>query len=112
MIKYNVYREDINRKTIEVYNIFNHHSFLNDCKKYLKEYAEDKEVCFEKIKASLQYYFWAKCEWEVIISDWPPSPKEYNFKSIKIDVYDQVYNNWEFFKEYVWNHKEEILKMK
>ena len=27
---------------------------------------------------------------------------------MKIDIYDQVKMNWDAFREYLWNHKNEI----
>lgn len=46
------------------------------------------------------YYFWSKCEWEIILSDFPPSKK---FQEKKVDVYEQVMLNWDIFINYVWN---------
>lgn len=51
------------------------------------------------------YYYWAKCEWEVIISPWIA---QHNDNEIKVDVYWQVMNNWDIFLDYVWNNKKKL----
>jgi hypothetical protein len=50
------------------------------------------------------YYFWAKCEYEVIVSAWPPNDRSYR----KIDVYTQLKENWDIFKDIVFKE----LKLK
>ena len=101
--EWNVFVENINRSEICVYNIFNHSSFMNDCNKAWDK-CKDGEDAFCKfsdaIKRSLQYYFWCKCEWEIILSGFPPSN---NFKEKKVDVFQQVMSNWKIFIEYLWN---------
>ena len=78
------------------------------------------------------YYFWCKCEWETVITSWPPhitmkeldrlnterekETEKYNREpyclyvepdiSEKIDVYQQVMNNFDIFVDYVWGFKE------
>lgn len=44
------------------------------------------------------YYFWSKCEYEVIVSAWPPR----DGSEEKIDIYDQLKANWDIFKELVF----------
>ena len=53
------------------------------------------------------YYFWSKCEYEIIITCWPKWDK---FKEEKIDVYSQLNLNWDKFVNYIWENKKEILK--
>ncbi len=108
MLEWNVYIEDINRKEIEIFNIFKHSRFLDDLIKYKKKYKE-KEEFLEKVKSSLMYYYWAKCEWEITLHDWPPHD---SFKYEKIDVYQQVMLNWNQFGDYLWENKNLIKKEK
>ena len=96
---WNVYVEDFNKKQIDAYNIFNHYSFNEDVKKAYKRHKDDFHAFSQAVKNSLMYYFWSKCEWEVILSDWPPSD---NFSAAKVSVYDQVMMNWDVFIQYVW----------
>ena len=53
------------------------------------------------------YYYWAKCEWEVIVSDWPTSGKV----EAKIDVYNQVMLNWDKFADYTWKNRKLIRSL-
>ena len=98
---WNVYVEDTNRRDIAHYNIFNHYSFMEDAKNAYKDYKDDYEKFCDEIRRSLQQYFWSKCEWEVIISDWPPSKREP--VEVKVDVYDQVMQNQDIFFKYTWD---------
>lgn len=100
-LKWYVYYHSINSQTIKTYNIFNHYGFVQDIEKYFKKY-KNKEEFAEKLKSSLMYYFWSKSEWEVLIYPWCGGR---DTKEIKIDVYDQVMNNWDIFVDYVWNSK-------
>lgn len=108
---WNVYVEDFNRKQIGTYNIFNHYSFNEDVKKAYKHHKDDFHAFSQAVKNSLMYYFWSKCEWEVILSDWPPSKQ---FDSLKVSAYDQVMMNWDVFIQYVWKmtHTRKNAKIK
>lgn len=50
-----------------------------------------------ELRRKCQYYFWAKCEYEVIVTGWPDTKTER-----KIDIYDQLDANWETFKKMVF----------
>lgn len=97
-----MYVDNFNGKEIEVYNIFRHGSFYADVKKIAKKYKEDREQFEEEIRRSLMYYFWSKCEWEIILSGWPAHE---DFREEKIDVYDQVRLNWDIFISYLWENR-------
>ena len=96
---WNVYVENFNMGHIDVYNIFDHYSFDKGVKEAYKKYKNDFEAFSEAVRRELMYYFWSKCEWEIILSDWPPSG---DFDNKKISVYDQVMLNWDAFIAYVW----------
>lgn len=100
-LEWNVLHENFNARKIESFNIFDHYSFNEDVKKLFKKYKDDKEKFEEELIRSLKYYFWAKCEWEVIVSDWPPSKRDPVEE--KIDVFDQIILNKQIFLDYVWN---------
>lgn len=97
-MKWNVYRYNINKNKIEVYNIFNHYSFNRDVTTDLSRYRS-REAFAKALQYNLKHYFWSKCEWEVLVYPWPIADGE-----IKIDVYDQVMLNWDVFVDYVWTH--------
>ena len=52
----------------------------------------------------------SKCEYEVVITSWPPMPPERGFKDLKVDIYDQLELNWTAFFKYVLEHKAYFLR--
>lgn len=125
-----VYRHDFNSRTIVPFNIFDHWKFAEDVEKDLKKY-KNKDEFADRLKNNLRYYFWSKCEHEVVITSWPPyidinelnrldeERVEHRDKYLrepirlnvcldtgsKIDIYEQVMNNWDIFCDYIWNSK-------
>lgn len=82
-----------------------------------------RTVFEERFRSTLMYYFWGKCQCEVVITDWPThiTSKELdrlkkedvkygvsiNLETAKkIDMYEQVMNNWQLVLDYVWNNLE------
>ena len=57
-----------------------------------------KEVFSDQLKHILQYYFWGKCEWEIVLNHDNGTNSDR-----KIDVYEQVMLNWDKFVEYCWS---------
>ena len=59
---------------------------------YKAEKKDKRPVTFDEFKQFIinegRYMWWSKCEYEIIISDWPPSGKEE-----KWDVFQQVMMN-------------------
>ena len=106
MLTWNVYIGNINSGTIEMYDIFDHWKFFEDCQENLKENGDSRERFVEQLRSDLMYYFWSKCEWEVIVRHWPPSER---CRDRKIDVYNQVLLNWTHFVDYVWENRRELL---
>ena len=123
-LEWNVFRHEFNTKEIVKYNVFDHPGFMNDVLKIRK----DKETFADQLRREAQYYFWSKCEHEVVIASWPVyiSKDEYTritkeltsvenrdkaFRVVnicptvgsKIDVYEQLMLNWDKFVEYTWN---------
>ena len=158
MLCWNVYISDYNRGEIKIYNIFNHHSFYETCVKLKKKFKDNKEEFAKEVRSWLMYFFWSKCEWEIVLQHWPsgelyelregmkigelcdalnehgipyPKPGEWNnrtnadrevtikvfpvdnrFRDKKIDVFDQVTNNWDVFIDYLWDHRKELKARK
>jgi hypothetical protein len=100
MLEWNVFYHNPNSNKIQIYNIFHHNGFRNDVFNIFAKY-EEKEKVDDELRLSLMYHFWAKCEWETIIS---PFIGDKEKESIKVDVYWQVMNNWKAFVGYVWSH--------
>lgn len=65
-MKYDVYYYDINRNKISTFNIFDHFSFCEYTKKAAKK-LKTKEEFAEQLRRELQFYYWSKAEWELII---------------------------------------------
>lgn len=96
---WNVIFEDFNGRRIDTFDIFKHGRFADDVRKAYRRHRDDFGAFGEDVRRSLMYYFWSKCEYEVIVSAWPPSDR---VRERKVDVYEQVMLNWDVFIEYVW----------
>ena len=98
-----VYRYDINSDKIVKYDIFNHGAFCDYVNKHLNEYNKEKDVNMTKesfkeaIRKEIMYYFWAKCEYEIVITNLfePATVQE------KIDVAAQIMINFDIFIDYL-----------
>jgi len=102
-LRWHVLYHSMNKNEITFFNIFDHSSFADSVATILVA-VENKEELANNILPELQYYFWHRCEYEVIVSPWPPrdKPKE------KIDAYKQVRANIGAFIDYIWSKKETI----
>lgn len=101
---WNVYNQNFNARKIEVVNLFDKFDIDDFIKLFKKRYKNKEHQTFENFKSELKnqlmYRFWSRCEWEVIITAWPPDDKV----SIKVDVYGQIMNNFDVFCDYVWKN--------
>ena len=105
MLEWKVLVTGFNDKEIREYNVFDHFRFLDDCKKNARKNSKDYDKFCDQLRKDLMYYFWSKCEWEIVVTDWPRGEN-----SIKIDVWDQVRLNWDHFCDYVWSHGAELRR--
>ena len=96
---WNVIHYDLNGRKITDFDIFDHWRFKEDVEKAYKKHKDDFDAFAEKVRGLLFYYFGSKCEYEVIVSAWPPSDR---VPERKIDARDQVLMNWDVFIDYVW----------
>jgi hypothetical protein len=103
---WNVIYYNSNASKITTYNVFDHSYFTEDVKKHLKS-CETKEDFAKKLHGSLMYYFWSKCEWEILIMPWGGGSRTVEQK---VDVAWQVENNWELFVDYIWSQKPQRKK--
>ena len=101
IIEWYVYCHDSNAQKIIKWNVFNHGSFKNEVDNILQEKL-NKEDFSEKLKREVMYYFWSKCEYEIILSPWTGRADD-----IKIDVYDQIMMNFDRFVDYCWSFRSE-----
>lgn len=87
-MKYNVILWDINRREFISYDIF---PYLK--RKYQESKEKEKEPkTFDEFKEFIRkesmYMWWSRCQYEILISDWPSQSK-----TEKIDVHYQVMMN-------------------
>ncbi len=81
-----------NSKKFETYDVLPY--FRDEYKRrangerYDKKVPETFEEFREFVKDEGKYQFWARCEYEIILADWPVQKTEK-----KIDVWDQIENN-------------------
>lgn len=63
-----------------------------------KQTPKTRDEFKEFIKKEAMYQWWSRCEYEILVSDWPKHGKE-----IKIDVYDQVLMNLDVITDIIMN---------
>ena len=129
ILEYNVYIEDINAGKIKSYNIFGNNRFYEGVYKAYQTYKKDEciEEFKEEVKNQLMYSYWGRCEYEIVITSWPPHidveeidklkkeieehDSKYNWKQVKatanlsisekISIYDQIMLNFDIFFNYL-----------
>jgi hypothetical protein len=135
-LKWNVFNESDGH--IKVINLFDYnYTFLTGLLEAKRKYKNDFSHFADKVRTSLQHCFWSKCEYETIITTWPPyieseeidrlnkekierlaTGKPYYRDTVnleveyKIDIYTQVMMNWDRFIDYIWTNKHLITKKK
>lgn len=71
-LEYYVFEIGVNTNEIKWFNIFNQ-GVLNDIRNVLKNKEINTKSKFkDELKKIFMYYYWSKCEHEVLISPWPP----------------------------------------
>ena len=84
---FNVINFEFNSGKFEADNVM---PYLVNC--YKKEKKNKRPITFDEfkefIKSKSMYMYWSRCEYEIILSDWPN-----NNHSKKIDIYWQIMNN-------------------
>ena len=96
MLEFNVIVYDFNTKKFVPYNVFTY------LEREYKEYPPK-----DKSKASLKtwileksrYMFWSRCEYEIVLTPWPPNEKI----SEKIDVFEQIEMNIDVITDMFYN---------
>ena len=92
MNQFNVLRWDINGNKVEYYDVLPYfRKCYNSCKKKDRPVTRDQWEEFVHDKGT--YMFWARCEYEILISQWPPHPSPDKNKHIKMDVWNQINSN-------------------
>ena len=90
MKSFNVIVYNINTKKFKHYDIM---PYLVDRYERLK--AKDRPLSLKKfIEDEARYEWWSRCEYEIILSDWPPSGVEE-----KWDVFKQIMMNIDVIRD-------------
>lgn len=106
----------INRDEIKKFNIFDHRRFRENVLKLIKK-SSKKEDFKENLRKEVLYYFWSKCEWELVIE---VTENNHIFlkpwcgclepDKVKVDVTDDKSFDWKGFveKHIIYNNKAKI----
>lgn len=89
-----------NNGKLEYFNIFRNILFREAIEEIFRISEQSREVIEDQVKRKAQWQFWSRCEYEVIISEWPPNPKDNDYK---LDVFEQLEANWERFIDYIYD---------
>lgn len=110
-MRWNIYYYNVNANRIEIFNIFDHWSFREYTKK-AAEQLKTKEEFVEQLIRELRFYFWSKCEWELIVEITEdnrifliPWCGCRNPEDVKIDVTDNLDLDWKSFAEFHTNRQ-------
>lgn len=129
MLSWNVFFEDFNSKQIVNRDIFKGGKLEEFCVN-LKKSTLTKQQFAEELRKELMYHYWARSEYEIVLTSWPPYIKtedvyelvrdiqeqkeQYNTTPVrvcvnptvarKVDIYEQIQMNWDVFVDYVYNN--------
>ena len=94
MNKFNVLVWDINCNYLKTYDVLPYfRERYKKCK--VKNRPITKEQWVDFVKGEGMRRFWGQCQYEIQISAWPPHPIPEKDKHIKIDVWQQIENNFD-----------------
>lgn len=66
----------------------------------MKKKFPAKEDFAKELRSEMQYRYWSKAEWEIVLTPLVGSREN---ADRKIDVFDQLLLNWDKFVDYCWN---------
>lgn len=99
--KFNVLVWDVNRKCLTAYDVLPY--FRNEYEEKKKsQRPKTREEWEEFVTSKGRYMFWSRCEWEIIVSEWPPAKED---RSVKIDVWYQIKNNLDLIVDILMDEK-------
>ena len=96
-----VLRENINARKIEFYDIFAD-GYWENIARELKHQFPKRKKWESRFRLKLKSMYWLRAEYEVAVTSWPDGTIER-----KIDIFQQLDENWEHFINYVWESIEE-----
>jgi hypothetical protein len=110
MVEWNAYYHCFNSDEFKKINILQEHvDFVKYVKKHKKKCKGNKEEFKENLRRELLFYFWAKCEWEVIVTKTDNriimTPWVGRNKNISLDVTDNEDFDWLSFYNWIKEQK-------
>ena len=88
----------------KAFNVFDTITFSKNFYELRK--IEDRKEFEKKLESAVKYTYWGRCEYEMLTLPWPCSGgPDMEKESTKIDVWDQVKNNWDRFADYCWENR-------
>lgn len=129
MLSWKVICENPNTQKIEYYDIFKSKLWVGVARELKEKYPIFQEWS-DKFRTKLMSQYWARCEYEIVVTSWPPylnvedidklkqevedKEKQYSTKPYrvninptvarKLDVFEQIDANWGVFSQYVWRN--------
>lgn len=97
MAEYNVYYHSYNDNQIKTFNVLRENGVIYNFIKEHRKKDMSKEEFNDALKRECMYWYWSKCEWEIVIKQWVGKEVEE-----KIDVYHQLKMNWNVFSDICW----------
>lgn len=102
-LEYYVLLPNINNERDYKFNVFRSSRFLSCLMDLKARTKKDSTVNIkEEVKHLLQYNFWAKAEYEIMVK------LLFGKEKHKIDVYEQVMLNYDVFYDYLMNNWKQI----
>lgn len=105
---WNVFIEDFNLRKIVYYDVLAGDWVREHLAKILERSKGDKQHFASELMKMMRWQYWSRCEYEIVLTCWPPVSTPDAFKDRKIDVFEQLWINWDQFVDYVWAHRAEF----
>ena len=99
--KFNVLIWDINARRLTTYDVLPYFRRAYEEKKKTDR-PTTREEWIKFVESAGKYMFWSRCEWEIIVSEWPPAKED---RSVKIDVWHQINNNLDLIVDILMDEK-------
>lgn len=128
-----VFLHDWNSKDIRPFNVFNSARFYDGLlriKKSMKKKPLDFDAFSKELNSIAMYSFWAKCEYEIIITDLTCTIDNEELRRLqkvdedsrveyvnlachkKVDIYEQLKLNWDKFAGYIFENLNSVKPLK
>lgn len=80
--------------------------FIYEEKTFKRKEIKTKQDLRRFVDSHFKYHYWAKCEWEFIMRDWPTGRDE---RDRKVDVYEQLRPNIDLIVNLLWDQLQDKL---